>query len=108
MRTYRAHHLGPDPLLEPGATDITLDVDFSALAAVAEEAGGRVEYVTQAEFLERWGLRERLTELRHAELEAAREGETMQRLRLRSRVTEAETLLHPRGLGGFRVLVVRR
>jgi hypothetical protein len=32
----------------------------------------------------------------------------MERLRLRTLKTEAETLLHPRGLGDFRVLVARR
>ena len=108
VRTYRAHHLGPDPLLDPGATDITMDVDFSALIAVAEESGAFTEYSTQAEFLAQWGLRERLSELRHAELEEARRGNTMERLKLRSQVTEAETLLHPRGLGDFRVLVARK
>ena len=108
VRTYRAHHLGPDPLLEPGSTDITMDVDFSALAAVVEECGATVEYSSQADFLTRWGLRDRLTDLRHRELEAARGSDTMERLMLRSRVTEAETLLHPRGLGDFRVLVARK
>jgi hypothetical protein len=29
----------------------------------------------------------------------------MERLRLRSEATDAETLLHPRGLGDFRVMV---
>jgi len=108
VRTYRAHHLGPDPLLEPGSTDITMDVDFSALAAVVEECGATVEYSSQADFLTRWGLRDRLTDLRHRELEAARGSDTMERLMFRSRVTEAETLLHPRGLGDFRVLVARK
>ena len=108
MRTYRAHHLGPDPLLEPGATDITMDVDFSALLAVAESSRATTEYTTQAEFLTRWRLRDRLSVLRHQELEAARGEATMERLQLRSRVTEAETLLHPRGLGDFRVLVARK
>ncbi|MBI5157846.1 MAG: SAM-dependent methyltransferase [Acidimicrobiia bacterium] len=108
MRTYRAHHLGPDPLLEPGATDITMDVDFSALMAVAESSRAATEYTTQAEFLTTWGLRQQLSTLRHEELAAARTGSTMERLQLRSRVTEAETLLHPRGLGDFRVLVARK
>ena len=58
LRTYRRHHLGPDPLLEPGGTDITVDVDFGALAAVAEEEGAAVEVLSQAAFLERWGLRD--------------------------------------------------
>lgn len=108
IRTYRAHHLGPDPLREPGATDITMDVDFSALGEAAAEAGAAVEYSSQAAFLTRWGLRDRLAETRHQELDAAREGRTMDRLVLRNRVTEAETLLHPRGLGDFRVLVARK
>ncbi len=107
VRTYRAHHLGPDPLLEPGATDITMDVNFSALLHVAAAAGWNTELLRQDEFLERHGLRDRLDDLRAEELAAARESTTMDRLRLRSQVTEAETLLHPRGLGDFRVLVCR-
>ena len=105
LRTYRAHHLGPHPLDEPGETDITADVNFSALVATAEDAGASVGLFRQDDFLAELGLRERLSELRNAELEAARSGREMDRLRLRTRKTEAETLLHPRGLGDFRVLV---
>jgi SAM-dependent MidA family methyltransferase len=108
LRTYKAHHLGPHPLDEPGATDITADVNFTALVAVAESAGAEVELYRQDEFLAGLGLRERLSELRSAELEAARSGDAMERLRLRTLKTEAETLLHPRGLGDFRVLVARK
>ena len=39
LRTYRAHHLGPEPLAEPGQTDITADVNFTALVVAAEAAG---------------------------------------------------------------------
>ncbi len=108
LRTYRAHHLGPHPLDEPGETDITADVNFTALTATAESAGADVELHRQDDFLAELGLRERLSELRHAELEAARAGEDMERLRLRTLKTEAETLVHPRGLGDFRVLVARK
>jgi SAM-dependent MidA family methyltransferase len=108
LRTYRAHHLGPHPLDEPGQTDITADVNFSALTAAAEQGGARVELRRQDDFLVDFGLGDRLSELRHRELEAARSGDDMERLRLRSRKTEAETLLHPRGLGDFRVLVARK
>jgi SAM-dependent MidA family methyltransferase len=108
LRTYRAHHLGPHPLDEPGETDITADVNFTALATVAESAGAFVEVRRQDDFLIDLGLGDRLSQLRRAELEAARSGDDMERLRLRSRKTEAETLLHPRGLGDFRVLVARR
>jgi SAM-dependent MidA family methyltransferase len=108
LRTYRAHHLGPHPLDEPGRTDITADVNFSALSAAAEGAGAMVELHRQDNFLVGLGLGDRLSELRHAELAAARSGDEMERLRLRTLKTEAETLLHPRGLGDFRVLVARR
>jgi len=107
LRTYRAHHLGPHPLDEPGETDITADVNFTALVAVAEEAGAEVELHRQDDFLTELGLGDRLSELRHSELEAARSGDEKERLRLRTLKTEAETLLHPRGLGDFRVLVAR-
>jgi SAM-dependent MidA family methyltransferase len=108
LRTYRAHHLGPHPLDEPGETDITADVNFSALAFAAEQTGARVELLRQDDFLVDLGLGNRLSELRHRELEAARAGDDMERLRLRTRKTEAETLLHPRGLGDFGVLVARK
>lgn len=108
LRTYRGHHLGPDPLAEPGATDITMDVDFGALAAAAREAGATVEALAQAAFLERWGLRECLGELREQELALARTGPEIARLAVRSRITDGEALLHPRGLGDFRVLVATR
>jgi SAM-dependent MidA family methyltransferase len=108
LRTYRGHHLGPDPLLEPGAIDVTMDVDFGALAAAAGEAGAAVEVLTQAAFLERWGLRERLAALREEELALARTDRVMGRLAVRSRLTDGEALLHPRGLGDFRVLVATK
>lgn len=104
LRTYRSHHLGPHPLDEPGATDITADVNFTALVVAAEEAGADVELVRQDDFLARWGLRERISELRHRELQLAREGNEMKRLEVRTLRQEAETLMHPRGLGDFRVL----
>ena len=107
LRTYRAHHLGPHPLDEPGATDITADVNFSALVAAADGLGAAVELFRQDDFLAAWGLREQLSLYRRKELELARTGPEVDRLQERSARTEAETLLHPRGLGDFRVLVAR-
>lgn len=108
LRTYRAHHLGPHPLDEPGETDITADVNFTALIGVAEACDAEVELWRQDDFLADLGLRERLSELRQAELAATRSGDEMERLRIRTVRTEAETLFHPRGLGDFRVLIARR
>ncbi|HEX9642716.1 MAG TPA: SAM-dependent methyltransferase [Acidimicrobiia bacterium] len=111
LRTYRAHHLGPDPLLAPGATDVTVDVNFTAMAAVAEAAvagaaaGAGVELLRQDDYLARWGLRDVVAELRRRELELAKGDQAMARLAVRAERTDAETLLHPRGLGDFRVLV---
>lgn len=107
LRTYRSHHLGPHPLDEPGATDITADVNFSALLAAAEADGADVSLTRQDDFLATWGLREQLSLYRRRELELARTGPEIDRIQERSRRTEAETLLHPRGLGDFRVLVAR-
>lgn len=108
LRTYRAHHLGPHPFDEPGATDITADVNVTAIEAAAREAGAEVEVWRQDDFLASLGLRDRVRAMRHEELELARAGDEMARLRLRTLRTEAETLLHPRGLGDFRVVVARR
>ncbi len=105
LRTYRNHHLGPQPLLEPGATDITVDVNFTAMAAAAVAAGATVSISRQDDFLVGLGLRELLGDLRRKELELARSGDATERLVVRSEITDAETLLHPRGLGDFRVMV---
>lgn len=107
LRTYRAHHLGPDPLSEPGSTDVTADVNFTALLDTAAQAGWGSDLARQDDFLAELGLRERLAGLRRRELALARSGDAMERLRVRAELTDAETLLHPRGLGDFRVLTVR-
>ena len=107
LRTYRNHHLGPDPLLEPGATDITADVNFTALMNVATEAGATATLHRQDDFLTAHGLRDVMAELRAKELELARGSDAMARLQVRSELKDAETLLHPRGLGDFRVLEVK-
>lgn len=104
LRTYRAHHLGPHPLDEPGETDITSDVNFTALMDLDPSA----KLSRQDDFLSGLGLRDRLSGIRRRELEAARTGDEMRRLELRTLKTEAETLLHPRGLGDFRILTIER
>ncbi len=108
VRTYRGHHLGPDPLLEPGTTDITMDVNFTAMVAAAERAHARVELRTQAEFLRLWGLGDEIERLHEEERRLAVDGDPMRRLEVRAEHTDAATLLHPRGLGDFRVMVAHR
>lgn len=106
LRTYRAHHMGPHPLDEPGRTDITADVNFTALQTVADRAGATTRLLRQDDFLSELGLRDLLSDLRFEELEANRAGNDRERLAIRSTRTGVETLLHPRGLGDFRVLLV--
>ncbi len=108
LRTYRNHHLGPEPLLAPGETDVTVDVNFTAMLAVAEQAGAEVTLWRQDDFLTAWGLRDEVALLRRRERALAGDGDAMARLTLRSEATDAETLLHPRGLGDFRVLVAEK
>ncbi len=104
LRTYRSHHLGPDPLAEPGETDVTVDVNFTALHIAAAAAGAAVRLERQDDFLTAWGLRDDIAALRTRERELAAGVDAMARLRVRSEIKDAETLLHPRGLGDFRVL----
>jgi SAM-dependent MidA family methyltransferase len=108
LRTYQRHHLGPDPLLEPGATDVTVDVNFTGLMAAAEAAGATVEYQRQEDFLDELGLRDVIRDLRRRELELAKGDDAMARLKVRSEWTNADTLMHPRGLGDFRIMVARQ
>lgn len=107
LRTYRAHHLGPHPLDEPGATDITADVNFSALIGEAQRLGLQATLHRQDDFLASLGLRAAISDLRQRELALAREGDHTQRMAIRSERSDLETLLHPRGLGDFRVLEIR-
>ncbi len=70
-------------------------------------AGALVELHRQDDFLADLGLRATVKELRHRELELARGDDAMARLEVRSEVTDAVTLLHPRGLADFRVMVAK-
>jgi len=93
LRTYRGHERGDHYLRQPGAQDITTQVCLDQLP--------EPEVVrTQAQFLQRWGIAD-LVEEGRAAWEAAAARPTLDALRMRSRVREAESLLDPAGLGGF-------
>lgn len=106
VRTYRGHHLGPPLLHEPGSSDITADVNFSALLAVVKEAGWEGSLHRQDDFLMEWGLGESLASLRKKETDWAGNDE-LARLAVRHEFVNAKTLLNERGLGDFRVLIAR-
>lgn len=99
LRTYAGHEKGGHYLRDVGSQDVTTDVCLDQLEA---RAGAADSIRSQAQFLQRWGIDELVAEGRRVwEAEAARPG--LAAVKMRSRVTEAEALLDPRGLGGFTV-----
>jgi SAM-dependent MidA family methyltransferase len=99
LRTYRAHGRGGPPLEQLGTQDITCEVSLDQLAAVAEPGSD----TSQADWLRAHGIDELVAEGRAIWAERAAIGD-LAAVRARSRVTEADALLAPDGLGAFRVL----
>ncbi|MCP4223399.1 MAG: hypothetical protein GY773_08675 [Actinomycetia bacterium] len=95
LRTYRRHEVGTDPLVEPGQWDITTDIAIDQLPPPAE-------VVDQAQFLCRWGIEELVDEGRRYWAENAAQPD-LAAFKMRSRVSEAEALLDPDGLGSWSV-----
>jgi SAM-dependent MidA family methyltransferase len=98
---YRGHRVVEDPLADPGSTDLTAHVDFTAVSRLAGEHGLRtVSQTTQSEFLVASGL--------EREWQAFRESTRLdapEYLRARSGIVR---LIDPLRLGGFRVLTLER
>ena len=95
LRTYRNNERGDHYLAAPGTQDITIDVPIDQLP---EPDAVR----SQAQFLQRWGIDELVEEGKRIwEEQAARPG--LEAMKMRSRVSEAEALLDPAGLGAFLV-----
>jgi SAM-dependent MidA family methyltransferase len=94
LRTYREHRRGGGPLENPGTQDITTDVAFDQL--------GMTRITTQADWLRAHGIDALVEAARARWTERAHIGD-LDALKARSRVTEAEALLDPDGLGSFLV-----
>ena len=95
LRTYRGNERGEHYLAAAGDQDITIDVPIDQLP---EPDAVRA----QAQFLQRWGIDELVAEGKRIwDEQAARPG--LEAMKMRSRVSEAEALLDPTGLGGFLV-----
>jgi SAM-dependent MidA family methyltransferase len=93
LRTYRGNERGDHYLAAPGTQDITIDVPIDQLP---EPDAVR----TQAAFLQLWGIDDLVAEGKRVwEEQAARPG--LEAMRMRSRISEAEALLDPGGLGSF-------
>ena len=96
LRTYRGHERGAHYLAAPGSQDITTEV---AIDQLPEPDTAR----SQAQWLQLHGVGELVDAGRaHWEQHAARPDLTA--MKMRSRVSEAEALLDPAGLGAFMVL----
>jgi len=96
MRTYRGHERGGHYLASPGEQDITTEV---AIDQLPEPDAVR----SQAQWLQLHGVRELVEEgKQYWDAHASRPD--LAAMRMRSRVSEAEALLDPAGLGAFSVL----
>jgi SAM-dependent MidA family methyltransferase len=93
LRTYCGHNRGGHYLSDPGTQDITCDV---AVDQLPEPDAIR----SQAQFLQLWGIDE-LVEQGRRGWETGAAGGGLNALKMRSRITEAQALLDPSGLGGF-------
>jgi SAM-dependent MidA family methyltransferase len=99
LRTYREHQRGDHYLAGPGTQDITTEVAIDQLPAPDTIR-------TQSQWLQLHGIGELVEQgKRYWEEHAARPD--VDAVRMRSRVSESEALLDPRGLGGFTVLEYR-
>jgi SAM-dependent MidA family methyltransferase len=95
LRTYRDNERGEHYLSQPGLQDITADVPFDQLP---EPHAMR----SQAQFLQRWGIDELVSEGKRIwQEQAARPN--LEAMKMRSRISESEALLDPGGLGAFLV-----
>ena len=99
LRTYRGHRRGVSPLADLGTQDITCEVAVDQLALVREPD----LHTTQAEWLRAHGVEGLVEDARRTWRERAHIGD-LAAVAARSRVTEADALLDPAGLGGFAVL----
>ena len=96
VRTYRGHARGGHPFEAPGTQDVTCEVAVDQLPVPALDR-------SQADWLAAHGIDELVAEGRAVWRERAAIGD-LAAVRARSRVTEAEALTDPTGLGEFRVL----
>lgn len=93
LRTYRQHQRGEDPYVGAGTADITVDVAFDQLP-------GSPALSTQADFLHAHGIDDLVAEGRRFwTANAARPD--LRALMMRSRISEADALLDPDGLGAW-------
>ncbi len=106
VRTYKANRTGHDWLAHPGATDITVDVNATALDVFARPFDATTTMRTQRSFLMEMGIGARIDDLSVDERRHAGAGEVMEQLVDRSQRIELEALIDPDGFGGFYVIII--
>jgi len=99
LRTYRQHEVGEHYLRHPGSQDITCHVMVDQLDLVCQPT--RVS--SQADWLHSFGIGE-LVEQGKAYWQANAARPDLEAMKMRSRISEAEALCAPNGLGNFKVL----
>jgi SAM-dependent MidA family methyltransferase len=96
LRTYKDHERGGHYLLAPGSQDITAQV-------VLDQVPTGFVAMTQAQFLQQWGIEELVLEGKEY-WENLSSAPDVAAIKMRSRATEAQSLLASGGLGGFTAL----
>ena len=97
LQTYYKHTSGSSPYQWIGRQDITTHVDFTTVIEEGREAGLRpLSLMTQAEYLNRLGLRAWADRLRDRDM-TPRD--------VRANAMAMRDLVDPGGLGGFKVLI---
>ncbi|MXW63076.1 MAG: hypothetical protein F4003_15060 [Acidimicrobiaceae bacterium] len=101
LRSHSGHGAGDSNrwLNDPGTCDITVDVAIDQLELVRRADSNR----TQADFLRMHGIDDLVAEGERQWQESAHVGD-LSALRARSRLSEAEALCDPSGMGSFRIL----
>ncbi len=100
LMAFRNHSPRPDPLAEPGLTDLTYHVDFTSLVEAAGAGWEAAPTVSQAEALTVLGL--------PGAMQAAARRASSDAGRYVAERRAAEILTDPSGLGRIRVLVLAR
>ncbi len=93
LRTYKDHERGGHYLLAPGSQDITAQV-------VLDQLPGGCEAVSQAQFLQQWGIEELVLEGKEY-WEKLSGAPDVAAIKMRSRMLEANNLIDLKGLGNF-------
>jgi SAM-dependent MidA family methyltransferase len=96
LRTYKNHERGGHYLLAPGSQDITAQV-------VLDQLPTDFNAMRQAQFLQQWGIDDLVLEGKEY-WEKLSGAPDVAAIKMRSRTTEAQSLLASGGLGGFSAL----